>query len=420
MKKQVDFAVIGLGGRGAGLLDVLLRMEDVNITAVCDLYQDRVENAAKKVKKAKGNTPFCTLDYREIFEKCTVDGVLIATNWEYHVEIAVYAMEHGVFTAMEVGGTYHLEDCWRLVDTYERTGTPLMFLENCCYGQRELMCLNMARAGIFGEIVHCDGAYKHDLRDEVAFGRENRHYRLKHYQEHNCDNYPTHDLGPIAKILDINRGNRMVSLVSVASKSRGLCEFIRIDKKADKSLLEKGFNQGDIVTTLITCENGETIRLTLDTTLPRIYSRDFCVHGTKGMYQEDGDYVFLDNKAKVAALQLDGKPWRIWRNARKYARKYDSPLWRHKSTGMRKSGHGGMDYLVLRAMVASAKGETLPPIDVYDAAAWMCVTALSEKSVAESGAPQEIPDFTRGKYRSRTDSAQGKYALPSGVVQAAD
>lgn len=411
MKNTVNYAVIGLGGRGGGLLDVLLRMEDVTIAAVCDLYDDRARAAAERVRKKSGASPFCTTAYREVFETCSLDGVLIATSWEAHVELALYAMEQGVFPAIEVGGVYQVADCWRLVDTYERTQTPFLFLENCCYGQRELMCLNMAREGVFGDIVHCNGAYQHDLRDEVVFGRENRHYRLEHYKNHNCDNYPTHELGPIAKILKINRGNRMLTLSSMASKPAGLCAFVQKEKKADQALLEKGFRQGDIVTTIITCENGETIRLTLDTTLPRIYSRDFCVHGTKGMYQEDGDYVLLDNKRKIAALQLDSKPWRIWRNARKYAKQYDSPLWKHKSAGMRQSGHGGMDYLVLRAMISSAKGETIPPIDVYDAAAWMCVTALSEASVAGMGAVQQIPDFTRGKYQNRTDNATGKYAL---------
>lgn len=409
MKETVRIAMIGLGCRGCGLMEPLLRMKDVAITAVCDVYRDRVEDAAKKVKKKKGNTPLQTQDYNEVLACTDIDAVIVSTSWEKHIEISVAAMEKGIFTAMEVGGTYDINECWKLVDAYERTKTPFMFLENCCYGQRETMCLNMARAGVFGEIVHCDGAYKHDLRWEVTNGRENRHYRLDHYINHNCENYPTHELGPIAKILDINRGNRMLSLVSVASKARGLTEYIKKKKPDNKELMNTAFKQGDIVTTIITCENGETITMTLDTTLPRIYSRNFNVHGTKGMYQEDGDYVVIDGKCNTGFY--DSRPQFIWRNARRYARKYDNRLWKHKSSGMRKSGHGGMDYLVLRAMIHSVRGETIPPIDAYDAAAWMCITALSEQSVANGGAPVEIPDFTRGKYKTRTDKATGKYAL---------
>lgn len=410
MKKALNIGVIGLGQRGMQLIEPLLKMDDVKIVGVCDTYGDRVEQAAKSVRNACGNAPFQTADYNEILKIEGLDVVLIATSWEKHIEIAVAALEKGIFTAMEVGGTYNLQECFDLVEAQENSGTPFFFLENCCYGQRELMCLNMARQGLFGEIVHCDGAYCHDLRNEVSFGKENRHYRLEHYKHHNCENYPTHDLGPIAKILNINRGNRMVRLVSMASKACGLKQYIKDKKSDDKELLSTDFSQGDIVKTLITCENGETITLTLDTTLPRIYSRQFTIHGTKGMYQEDSDYVFLENDIKNVGL-VEANPQRIWKNSKKYAKKYDNDLWLHKSKGMKKSGHGGMDYLVLRAMVNAAKGETLPSIDVYDAASWMCITALSEQSIKNGNVPVEIPDFTKGKYKKRTDKSTGKYAL---------
>lgn len=410
MEKAIKVGVIGLGQRGMQLIDPLLKMGDVKVIAVCDTYEDRVKNAAKTVVKAGLDKPFETGDYKEILEIKELDAVVIATSWERHIEIAIEAMKKGIFTAMEVGGTYNLQECFDLVQAQEETKTPFFFLENCCYGQRELMCLNMARQGVFGEIVHCDGAYKHDLRNEVSFGKENRHYRLSHYKEHNCENYPTHDLGPIAKILGINRGNRMLRLVSASSKACGLHEYIKEKKSDDKELLNTQFKQGDIVTTIITCENGETITLTLDTTLPRIYSRNFNIHGTKGMYQEDGDYVFIEKDIKNV-LAVEAKPQRLWKNAKKYGKKYDNDLWKHKSKGMRKSGHGGMDYLVLRSMVNAIKGKTLPAIDVYDAAAWMCITALSEESIKNGNIPVEIPDFTNGKYKNRTDKSTGKYAL---------
>lgn len=411
MKQVIKVGVIGLGQRGMQLIEPMLKMNDVKIIAVCDTYEDRVENACKTVTDAGFDAPLKTDDYKKVLELTTLDAVVIATSWERHIEIAIEAMKKGIFTAMEVGGTYNLQECFDLVQAQEETGTPFFFLENCCYGQRELMCLNMARQGVFGEIVHCDGAYRHDLRNEVSYGRENRHYRLPHYKEHNCENYPTHDLGPIAKILGINRGNRMLRLVSVASKARGLHEYIKEHKSDDEQLMNTQFKQGDIVTTVITCENGETITLTLDTTLPRIYSRNFTVHGTKGMYQEDGDYVFLEKDIEGDVAEIDLNPQKIWKNADKYAEDYDNDLWKHKSKGMLESGHGGMDYLVLRSMVNAIKGETLPAIDVYDAAAWMCITALSEKSIINGNIPVEIPDFTNGKYKNRKDKSTGKYAL---------
>lgn len=411
MKKVIKIGVIGLGQRGMQLIEPMLKMSDVQIVAVCDTYDDRVVHACKTVADAGFDEPFQTENYKDILALESLDAVVIATSWERHIEIAVEAMRKGIFTAMEVGGTYNLQECFDLVQAQEETGTPFFFLENCCYGQRELMCLNMARKGVFGEIVHCDGAYRHALRNEVSYGRENRHYRLPHYKEHNCENYPTHDLGPIAKILGINRGNRMLRLVSVASKACGLHEYIREHKADDEELMNTQFKQGDIVTTVITCENGETITLTLDTTLPRIYSRNFTVQGTKGMYQEDGDYVFLEKDIKGNIAEIDMNPQTIWKNADKYAKDYDNDLWKHKSKGMLESGHGGMDYLVLRSMVNAIKGETLPAIDVYDAAAWMCITALSEKSIINGNIPVEIPDFTNGKYKNRKDKSTGKYAL---------
>lgn len=411
MHKTVRVAMIGMGERGKQLMDPLLKMKDVQVVAVCDAYEDRTAAAAETVKKECGSAPFMSQDYKEVLSHGDVDVAVISTSWQYHIAIAIEAMKQGVFAAMEVGGTYDLQECYDLVQAYEQTKTPFFFLENCCYGHRELMCLNMARAGAFGEIVHCDGAYKHDLRKEVSYGKENRHYRLPHYMHHNSENYPTHDLGPIAKILGINRGNRMLRLVSVASKARGLAQYIRDHKPDDAELLNTEFRQGDIVTTVITCENGETITLTLDTTLPRIYSRNFTVHGTKGMYQEDGDYVFLEKDLKVDIAEIDTDPQKIWKNADEYAKVYDNDLWKHKSAGMIASGHGGMDYLVLRAMLSAARGESYPAIDVYDAASWMCITALSEQSIASGNMPVEIPDFTNGKYKNRTEKSTGKYAL---------
>ncbi|MDP4119330.1 MAG: Gfo/Idh/MocA family oxidoreductase, partial [Bacillota bacterium] len=230
MKDKLKIGVIGLGGRGYSLLDlVMLEMDDIEVVAVCDKYEDRAKAAADKVKEKRGNTPVCTLNYKDVLAMDEIDAVVIPTSWADHIHIAIEAMKAGKYAASEVGGAYSLDECWELVRTHEETGIPCMMLENCCYGRRELMVLNMVKQGLFGEIVHCEGGYRHDLRDEVSTGKEKRHYRLVNYLNRNCENYPTHELGPIAKVLNINRGNRMLSLNSTSSKSAGLHQYI-VDK----------------------------------------------------------------------------------------------------------------------------------------------------------------------------------------------
>ena len=299
---------------------------------------------------------------------------------------------------MEVGGAYSVKECWDLVDTYEETQTPFMFLENCCYGRRELMALNMVEQGMFGDIVHCRGGYMHDLREEVSTGEEKRHYRLRNYTHRNCENYPTHELGPIAKILNINHGNRMLTLTSMASRSAGLHEYIKDRMSDNEKLLHTRFAQGDVVNTMIKCAGGETILLTLNTTLPRFYSRDFTVCGTKGMYEEENDTVFLDKKY-TAEEEWDFR--KFWGNAKEYEEEYDHPIWKKFLNDGVQGGHGGMDWLVFEAFFNSIRNNEPCPIDVYDAAAWMCISALSEESIAMGGQPVAIPDFTNGEWLRR-------------------
>jgi hypothetical protein len=403
---NLNIGIVGLGARGAGLLKLIARMKDIDISWLCDLYTDRVETAIKVVNKIKGYEPKGTSDYKNIIDDKNIDAILILSSWESHTKIALEAMAKNIYVGLEVGGAYDIQECWDLVDAYEKHKTPCMMLENCCYGKYELMVLNMVRKGMFGTVVHCAGGYHHDLRKEIAFGKENRHYRLQNYLTRNCENYPTHELGPISKILNINRGNKMNSLVSVSSKANGMREYIKENKSGDEDLVNAEFTQGDIVITTIKCENGETIVLTLDTTLPRHYSRGFTVRGTKAMYQEEANILFLDKKHQI--YDFYSRP--LWNNGKKYARKYAHTIWKqYRKEGIR-GGHGGMDYLVLRAFFESvhAKGET--PIDVYDTVSWMCITALSEKSIKEE-IVVEVPDFTRGKWKNREEVPQGKYAL---------
>lgn len=397
--KNLNVGIVGLGVRGYWLMkDVILLMPGVKVTAVCDVYEDRNERAAKLTEEVCGHVPATETDYKKLIARDDVDVVVVSCAWESHIKVAIDAMKAGKPVGMEVGGSYSVKECWDLVDTYEATQTPFMFLENCCYGRRELMALNMVKQGLFGDIVHCRGGYMHDLREEVSEGEKNRHYRLRNYIHRNCENYPTHELGPIARILNINHGNRMLTLTSMASRSAGIQEYIKDRMSDDEKLMNTRFAQGDVVNTMIKCAGGETILLTLNTSLPRFYSRDFTVCGTKGMYEEENDTVFVDKKY-TAEEEWDFKA--NWGNAKDYEKDYEHPIWQKFLNDGVQGGHGGMDWLVFEAFFESIRNGEPCPIDVYDAASWMCISALSEESIAMGGHPVAIPDFTNGEWIKR-------------------
>lgn len=396
---------IGLGGRGMGHLSgIFCERDDVVVTYVCDVYEDRCAAAVKMVEERRGNTPKSTTNYREVCESPDVDVVIVTSAWENHIPACVYAMECGKQVATEVGGAYSVDDCWKLVNTYEKTGIHCMMLENCCYDRNEMMVMKMVREGLFGKIVHCEGGYQHDLRGEVSHGAENRHYRLRNYQNRCCENYPTHELGPIAKILDINRGNRMVKLTSMASGAWGLNAFAEAHDDVDPALRSYRFKQGDVVKTMIQCAHGETICLTLDTTLPRYYSRNFTIRGTKGFFGETENMVYIDGKC--VEFGHDN-----FNNVGEYRKEWEHPVWKHFEEEGVKGGHGGMDWLVFDAYFTALRDGMVPPIDTYDTAAWMAITPLSEISIANGSMPVDVPDFTRGMWTHRTDKNTGFYAL---------
>ena len=404
--RKVRFGVIGLGGRGRGQLNTLLEMKDAEFPVVCDAYPDRANMGADMVEKARGYRPDVVLDDREVTSRTDIEGVFIFSNWETHIRIALDAIAHGIRPAMEVGGANSVEECWELVRESEKKNVPVMLLENCCYNRTEMALLRMVRDGLFGELVHVQGGYEHDLRDEIGLGDVNRHYRQMHFLHRNAELYPTHELGPIARYLDINRGNRMVSLVSVASKARGLHTWLK-EHRPDTDLAKAQVNEGDIVNTIITCANGETILLTHDCTLPRPYSRGGRIQGTKGIWMEDNQSIYIDGMSPV-----DPSYWtHRWESDEKYMKQYEHPLWKeYEEFGLR-GGHGGMDYLVLRAFVESVQNHTQPPIDVYDTAAWMSITALSEHSIAMGSVSVPVPDFTGGRWVTGRKPVEGMYSL---------
>ena len=404
--EKVRMGVIGCAGRGMGHISVLVSMPDVEVVAVCDLYEDRAENAKKYLdERYEGKVAVESYtDYRRMLERQDIDCVIIPSSWDAHGYLAVAAMDSGKYAAVECGGACSIDECWQIVRTYERTRKPTMFLENCCYGREEMTVLRMIKDGVFGEIIHCEGGYQHDLRGEVAYGHENRHYRYDNYMNRCAEFYPAHELGPMQKYLNINRGNRMLTLTSTASKARGLHEFIVKNKGADHPDAMKEVTEGDVVTTVIKCAHGETIVCTHDTTLPHPYSRRGHVQGTRGLWQENGNHIYIEGLS----------PNETWEPFSKYMDdpKYEHPLWTwYNTAGIAGGGHGGMDYLVLRAFIECIQNGTEPPIDAYDGATLMAVTALSEQSIAMGGMPQAIPDFTDGKWIKREPEPKSRYAL---------
>lgn len=401
LERRVKLGVIGLGGRSRSLIRNMLAMEDVEIAAICDVHEDRRQLALGLFGEANRPNPDVYADHRRLLDRDDIEGVLIPTSWTSHVRLAIETMKAGKYAACEVGAVASLEECWELVRTSEQTGMPCMLLENCNYGRDEMAVLNMVKQGLFGELVHLQCGYEHDLRNSLGNGIENKHYRIRHYMNRNGDNYPTHGLGPAAKCLNINRGNQFLTLASMSSKARGLREWAIEHHGPDHLLAKTALTQGDIVTTMIKCAHGETIVITLDTTLPRPYSRAGRVQGTRGLWMEDNNSIHIEGMS----------PEHKWESFDEYRERYEHPLWKIFIQEGVRGGHGGMDYLCLRAFAESIARKTAPPIDVYDAAAWMAVSVLSEQSIARGSQPVDFPDFTGGAWIDREPGAKSRFSL---------
>lgn len=400
--EKIKLGFAGLGYRGRGLLGLLCEMEDVEIVGICDLKPNLLEAGEKIVLEKTGQPVNQYTDYSQMIQRPELQGVVIGTSWVSHVPLAIEAMKAGKYAAFEVGGATSIESCWQLIRTREETGVPCMMLENCCYGRTEMALFNMIRQGIFGELIHMRGAYGHNLSESLIDRIEEDHYRHHHYQHRNGDNYPTHALGPLCNMLNINRGNRLLTLTSTASKARGLHRRAVVNKGADSNEAAIEWENGDVITTVIRCAHGETIVLALDTCLPRPYSRQLYVQGVKGLYMEDGNQVYIEGTSPK---------YDEWESFEPYLKQYDHPLWQWFIKAGVKGGHGGMDFLVLRSFIESIRDQRETPIDVYDAATWMSITCLSEQSAAMGSIPVPIPDFTDGRWVNRGPDPVCRYAL---------
>jgi predicted dehydrogenase len=403
-RERVRLGIIGVGGRGTDVLKDLLAIEKVDVKAICDLVPEKVARAQKAVAAAgqpeptgfsKGEWDFKNLTELEL------DIVYIATPWNWHVPMAVSAMKNGKHAAVEVPACTTLQECWDLVDTSEATRKHCVILENCCYGSTEMLVLGMVRDGVFGEITHGEAAYLHDLRGILTSSEGEGLWRRVPHMKRNGNLYPTHGLGPVAHYMDIHRGDRFDYMVSVSSSEASLSAYVKANfpdgdpKRAEKYIC------GDMNTSIIRTEKGRTILLQHDVVNPRPYSRLNAVSGTKGMFADYPPRIFIDR-----TKQADGSKQEDWQNLDTFRDKYEHPLWKTTGELARKlGGHGGMDYVMNYRLMDCLKRGLVPDINVYDAAAWSAPTPLSETSVAQNGAPQKFPDFTRGKWDVHSDSA---------------
>lgn len=402
--RTVRLGFVGVGGRGTNLLELVLRRGDTVVPAVCDIDPGALANAQQLVEAGRDTRPEGygngEEDFRNLVVRDDLDAVIIATPWLWHTPMAVAAMTAGKAVGVEVPAAVTVEDCWELVDTSETTGMPCMMLENVCYRRDVMAVLQMVRQGLFGELLHCHCGYQHDLRGikfqpGVEFGpgaSGEARWRTFHSIRRNGDLYPTHGIGPVANYLDINHGNRFVSLTSTATKSRALHRYIVDQGGEDHPHAGIDFSLGDIVTTVIKCANGESVVVSHDTNLPRPYSLNFRVQGTRGLWMVDNQSIYLEGMSPVHDR---------WEPFEPYRERYDHPLWRRFAGDAQGAGHGGMDFFVVNAFVEAVKRDVPPPLDVYDAAAWSVISPLSERSIAQGSAPMPFPDFTGGRWVTR-------------------
>ena len=409
IKKSVKIGFIGIGLRGQWMLWLAAKYPDIEIPAICDIDKGMISTGLKILKDAGKAEPRVYSkndeDFLNMLQNEDLDGVYIATPWEWHHPMSIAAMKAGKHVGTEVPAALTVNDCWDLVNTSEQTGKLCMIMENVCYRRDIMAVLNMVRQNLFGEILHCQGGYQHDLRHVkfndginpygggVEFGKKGyseAKWRTQHSVDRNGDLYPTHGLGPVSPMLDINRGNRMLYLTSTATQSRGLHNYVV--KKGGINHPNAGvkFKCGDIVSTIIKCEQGQTIMLSHDTNNPRPYSLNFRVQGTNGIWQKDARSIYIEGVSKEEHR---------WDEEEEYLKKYDHPIWKRFENEASGSGHGGMDFFILRAFIETVKGAA-PVIDVYDAVSMSVVSPLSEKSIRLGSKAVKIPDFTRGKWET--------------------
>ncbi|GAB3933333.1 Gfo/Idh/MocA family protein [Larkinella terrae] len=392
----VRIGYIGVGNRGTGALQRIVHLENVVIQAVCDIRPERVEEARKLLEKTTHRPTFYSGKadaWKTLCDRKDIDLIYICTPWNLHAPMALYAMEQGKHVACEIPIATTVEDCWKLVETSERTKKHCMMLENCCYDFFELLTLNMARQGFFGDIVHVEGAYIHDIFDSL-FDKSKRYdlWRLKENQR-NGNLYPTHGLGPIAQVLDINRGDQMDYLISMSSNDFMLAKKAEELAKTDdyfKQYKGKSF-RGNMNTTTIRTKKGRTIMLQHDVSSPRPYSRLHLISGTKASAQ----------KYPLPGRISTGHEWLPEKEYQELEKKYQPEIVKRVGELAKQvGGHGGMDFLMDWRLIDCLRNGLPLDQDVYDAALWSSIGPLSEWSVAHRSNSIDVPDFTGGSWKT--------------------
>jgi Oxidoreductase family, NAD-binding Rossmann fold len=397
-RDTVRLGVIGVGRRGTGMLANFLAVPHVQVNAICDSVKEHATRAQGMVEKSGGKQPEIYTngeqDYENLCKRDDLDFIYIATPWDWHAPMAIAAMKGGTHTGVEVPAVNTVEECHQIVDTSEKTRRHCMIMENCCYGSNELLVLNMIRAGVFGELVHGEGAYNHDLRKELFEDAGEGLWRRVPHTKRNGNLYPTHGLGPVANYMGINRGDRFEYIVSMSSVQRGLDAYRAANVPKDSPKWKEKYVSGDMNTSLIKTVNGLTIMVQHDVSNPQPYDRINLIKGDKGMFRDYPPRIYFDSqKGEEAFTGLEP-----------YKEQYEHKLWKEHGKEAESRGHGGMDYLMLYRLVECMREGLVPDIDVYDAASWSAVAGLSEKSVAAGSTPVKFPDFTHGLWKQRNGS----------------
>jgi hypothetical protein len=394
-RDNVRMGLIGCGSRGSGMLREYLGVEGLTVTAVCDVVKDAALKAQAAVERAGHRPPAVYAngehDFENLLKRDDVDFVYIPTPWEWHVPMATAAMNHGKHAFVEVPAAFSIEDCWKLVDTSEKTRRHCLMMENCCYGETELMVLNMIRAGLFGDLLYGEGAYLHDLRRLLFEDKSEGLWRRLPHTKLNGNLYPTHGLGPVANYMGVNRGDRFDYMVSMSSPERGLDAWREANVPKDSPKWKEKYICGDLNTSLIKTANGLVITVQHDVVNPHPYDRTNLIAGVKGIFRDYPPRIYFDDPKAEEYVSID-----------KFKDEYEHPLWKHQGELARKlGGHGGMDFLMLYRLVECMRKGIPPDFDVYDAAAWSAPGPLSEMSVAQGSAPVKFPDFTRGRWKEK-------------------
>ena len=389
----VRVGMIGVGGRGLSLLHNLLHIDGVRVTSIYDRDQRKAENALARVVAGGQSVPALYAGdeaaCRRLCARDDLDVIYIATPWESHVAHAVTAMEHGKHAAVEVPAATTLDDCWQLVETSERTRRHCIQLENCCYGYNEMLVNRLVHAGLLGTITHGEAAYIHDLRRELLDDSDGSYWRRVPHRERDGNLYPTHGLGPVARYMDIDRGDRFDVLVSVSSLERSLSEYRDSHVAPSDPRRQERYRCGDMNTSLIKTVRGRTIVLQHTVVTPRPYERNNLIAGTKGTFRDYPARLFLDGQAGGEA----------WTTLDRFKARYEDPLWTQVGArAVRVGGHDGMDYLMNYRLMQCLREGLPPEMDVYDAAGWSVAGPLSEQSVAQGSLPVRFPDFLRGRW----------------------